>query len=464
LSYPPCPFLITLDSADSPAIRCEALLRHLPAKRRMYAGHWGERPVGIKIFEGHRAKRHWAREKHGIELLRQRGIPTPELLFAGALPDATPILITAFIPDAITAQEQWLHCETEQERLELLRDLTHTIAHQHRQGVWQKDLHLGNFLLSKGEIYTIDGDAICARSTAKLLPSRIRQTNLALFLAQIPPPYEHLFGNLLEHYCAQTGDNLKNWGSILAKKMPAQRKKRRLAYVAKAFRTCSEFTRHRIGSQLTLHRADAPAGLIQQLLEAPDVLLAQGEILKAGNSATVVRLQNPEGDWVIKRYNMKSFWHGLKRCLRPTRAAVSWGNAHRLKISEINTPHAIAMAEKRFGPLRFTGYYVCAYVAAPDAGEFFNSESPGETEKQRDIDALTQMFCLLHRLGIHHGDCKANNFLLKDGVPWVIDLDAMREFRCRRNFLRHYKADRARFLRNWEPDSDIHHQFDTKLP
>ncbi|MDY0186095.1 MAG: lipopolysaccharide kinase InaA family protein [Desulfuromonadaceae bacterium] len=439
-------------------------MRHLPAKRRMYAGHWGERPVGVKIFEGRSAKRHWEREKQGIELLRQRNILTPELLFAGALPDTNYILITAFIPDAITAQEQWQQSETEQERLVLLRDLTSAIAHMHQQGVWQKDLHLGNFLLSKRDIFTIDGDAICARSAAELLPSRIRQTNLTLFLAQIPPLYEHLFKNLLELYCAETGDNLHEWGSLLTNKVPARRKKRRLIYVTKAFRTCSEFTRHRTNSQLTIHRTDAPASLIQQLLEAPNTLLAQGETLKAGNSATVVRLQNSEGDWVIKRYNIKGFWHGLKRCLRPTRAAVSWGNAHRLKISEINTPHAIAMAEKRFGPFRLTGYYVCAHVAAPDVGKYFNTNSPIEVDKQQAIDTITQMFHLLYRLGIRHGDCKANNFLLKDGVPWVIDLDVMREFRCRHNFLRHYKADRARFLRNWEPSSTIHRQFDTKLP
>lgn len=445
-------------------VRCEELLRHLPKKRRMYAGHWGERPVGIKIFEGRGAKRYWEREKRGIELLRQRKIPTPELLFAGTLPDATPILITAFIPTASTAQEQWQRCETEQERLALLRALTRTIAHMHCQGLWQKDLHLGNFLLSQGEIFTIDGDAICARRAAKLLPARMRQTNFTLFLAQIPPAYEHLFANLLEYYCAETGDKLNVWATLLSEKVPARRKKRRLMYIAKAFRTCSEFTRHHTRSQLTLHRTDAPASLIQQLLDAPDALLAQGEILKDGNSATVVRLQSAEGDWVIKRYNIKGFWHGLKRCLRPTRAAVSWGNAHRLKISEINTPHALAMAEKRFGPFRFTGYYVCAYVAAPDAGTYFNAAAPVDAEQQRAIDTLTQMFRLLYRLGIHHGDCKATNFLLKDEAPWVIDLDAMREFRSRRNFLRHYKVDRVRFLRNWEPNSAMHRQFDAKLP
>ena len=419
----------------------------------------------VKLFQGKKALRYWEREKRGIDLLQRRDIATPALLFAGTLVDnTTPVLVTQMIAGAETALERWERCADDAERIQLLLALTQVIAHQHKRGVWQEDLHLGNFLLRADEVFTLDGDAIHAKIDAVLLPQRLSRRNLALFLAQIPPPYAHLFPKILAHYTCASGQSLQEWKSLLDTELPQQRRKRRHAYVAKAFRTCSEFTRLQQRSQLLIHRADAPAELVQHLQHDPDSLIQRGELLKDGNSATVVRVELAAREWVVKRYNLKNRWHMLKRCLRPTRAAISWGNAHRLKISGINTPHPVAMMEKRVGPLRFTGYYVCQYVEAPSVAECFSDTSKTALHQNQAASALVQMFELFYRLGIYHGDCKATNFLLRHQRPWVLDLDAMREFRSRSNYVRHYKIDRARFLRNWDQGSNVYRWFAVRLP
>ena len=430
----------------------------------MCTGTWGDKNVVVKMFQGKKARYYWNREKRGIDTLVHRAIPTPKLLLAGELQDSTPVLITEFICASETALEVWNQRCSDAERSALLHDLVGTVAELHNKGLWQQDLHLGNFLVSAGNIYALDGDAVRARPEPDLLPAHISRKNLALFLAQIPPAYEYFFEEILRHYCILTGQKLKTWETLLDNELPAQRKKRRLSYVAKAFRTCSEFACRHTWKHRIIQRKDAPQELMRQLRTNPDALITQGTMLKSGNSATVVHLHNAEGDWLIKRYNIKSFWHGLGRCLRPTRAAVSWGNAHRLKISGINTPRAIAVMEKRFGPLRFTGYYVSEYIAAPSVTRYFIADSATPEQQAQVVTAMAQLFRLLLRLGIYHGDCKASNFLIKDETPWVIDLDSMREFRSRRRFLHHYAKDRARFLRNWKPESEIRSRFAVTLP
>lgn len=465
MTHNTCPFQLNLNHPSAARLECHTTLRCLPGRRQVCAATWDDEQVVVKLFLDRKAQRYWEREKRGIELLRQRDIATPELLFAGfSKDDNIPVLITRMISGAQTALERWERCSNDNERLDLLKSLVEVIARQHKHGLWQEDLHLGNFLLSADEVFTLDGDAIRAKIRTALLPPYISRGNLSLFFAQIPPPYAHLFEDTLNHYISASGQSLQQWQSLLTTELPQQRRKRRRTYVSKAFRNCTEFTRKRKKGQLLIHRSDAPPELIRSLENDPDSLIEQGTILKNGNSSTVVRVESGSDEWVVKRYNIKNLWHFLKRCLRPTRAAISWGNAHRLKISGINTPQAVAMAEKRFGPLRLTGYYVGRYVEDPDVAEYFSADSIEDTPQIQAATALVRLFELFYNLGIHHGDCKATNFLLNEQHPWVIDLDSMREFNSHQSFLRHYRVDRARFLRNWKPDSKVREWFDKRLP
>ena len=470
LSTKDIPATLSLDTMPSTTVNCTEVLRDLPGKRLVCSGRWENRPVLVKLFLHPRhAERHWQREKNGVDLLARHQIATPELLYAGQLNDHTPILIFAYLDGACTALEQWQHIRSlsdDTERLQLLRQLVTLIARQHNCGLWQQDLHLDNFLLHQGTLYTIDGDGI--GSTKERMNINQRRQNLALFLAQTPPQFEHLFTDVLECYAAcpkVPKESNKSWISIIEHELPQARNKRRHDYVKKSYRNCTEFACQRTSGQLILHRRDIQPELLQQLLTDPDDLMARGTLLKDGNSATVVKVELDGQYWVIKRYNIKNFWHALKRCWRPTRASVSWGNAHRLKISDIATPQAVAMIEKRFGPLRRTGYYVCEFVEAPSVAELYHPAAELSTTAQRvTADNLIQLFTLFFRLGIYHGDCKATNFLVRQSTPWVIDLDAMCEFRRRSTFIRRFHNDRQRFLRNWPSTSALYRRLDERLP
>lgn len=464
IAPPTAPCTLTLSDDSSNIVECLEILRNLPGKRLVCRGQWQGHAVLIKLYlHPQHGQRHCQREKAGVTLLKSQQIATPKLLHAGRLRDNTPILIFDYLNDAATSLELWQQCANDSQRLELLFQLMRLLAQQHNCGLWQQDLHLGNFLHHQGTLYSIDGDDI-VKSRHQAASITERRQNLALFLAQLAPHHDHLFSQALSHYASGPRVPSADWSSLLNHELPQARTKRRHTYVKKSYRNCSEFVRQKNQRQLLIYRRDIAPELLLHLQQNPDALIKNGTLLKDGNSATVARIELADQCWVIKRYNIKNIWHALKRCWRPTRASISWGNAHRLKISDIATPKAVAMIEKRFGPLRFTGYYVCEFVAGPSVAEYYDSNQLGSEQKQQTAAKLVELFSLFFRLGIYHGDCKATNFLVRQSTPWVIDLDAMREFHRRRAFLRHFGRDRQRFLRNWPVTSDLYRWFAQRLP
>jgi tRNA A-37 threonylcarbamoyl transferase component Bud32 len=190
-------------------------------------------------------------------------------------------------------------------------------------------------------------------------------------------------------------------------------------------------------------------------LNEPDRLLYEpARRLKSGNTCTVSLAQAGGRKVVVKRYNIKSFWHGLNRALRPTRAAVSWANAHRLLMYGIATAAPIALLEKRCGIIRRQAYFLAEYVDAPDAAEFFAAANVDAAQKNKLAEHIAALFHKLYLLKIAHGDFKAGNMKIVAGKPLLLDLDSMREYRCDWQLARRHVRDLQRFMRNWQHDTD----------
>ncbi len=461
-----CPYKIYLkDTAGENVVHCEQVLRSLPGKRLVYKGTWLQRSVIVKLFLDPRsALRHRDREKAGVDALKNAHVSTPELLFSGQLEDGTPVLVFDFLPEAETALEVWSSLKSAESKSGFLRQLVELVGTLHDAGLVQEDLHLENFLVTDQQLYAIDGDAVSVRASGEGLDLKTSSKNLALLFAQLSPEDDVLIESAGQHYLSCRKMSETQLLARLKTDLPDVRRKRRLKYVNKCYRSCREFVRIKRANKVAISRRDVQGDALNCLLDDPDALISKGEKLKDGKTSTVVRVQIGEYDWVIKRYNIKSFWHVMSRCFRPTRAWISWGNAHRLKISGIPTPKAVAMIEKRFGPLRSTGYYVCDFVEGPRAEVFFQDDTLEASFKERAARGFVHLFELLYKLGIHHGDCKAANFLPGENTPWVLDLDAMHECLSPGRFKKLYQEDRQRFLHNWRSQPELLRWFDEHLP
>ena len=91
-------------------------------------------------------------------------------------------------------------------------------------------------------------------------------------------------------------------------------------YLKKVVRDCSLFSASIGAFRAQVVRRDEQAAL-QAVIDDPNEFIARGKLLKGGGSATVASIELDGRALLIKRYNIKSPLHWLKRFWRPSRAA-----------------------------------------------------------------------------------------------------------------------------------------------
>ena len=204
------------------------------------------------------------------------------------------------------------------------------------------------------------------------------------------------------------------------------------------------------------------------VLSRLDSAIAEGQALKLGGSSTVAQIEHAGRSLVIKRYNIKGFFHWLKRFWRPSRAWHSWQEGNRLDFLGIGTPRPLAIVERRTLWLRRGAYLVTEHCSCEDIISRFRpyAEATGSAARPSDAElaALDQLFSAMLRERISHGDLKGTNVLWQDGRWLLIDLDAMQQHGSAHSFSGAYSRDRARFLRNWPQQSELYQLLDQRIP
>ncbi len=438
---PPAPCAIRLE--DGAELTLRRLLRVLPGKRVVGAASWGDRPVLAKLFVARGSRRHWRRERDGLNALAGAGIPTPPILAAGRLEAGGHYLLTEYLEEATTLTP---------ERDDLLVHAARLVGLMHRRGLMQTDPHLDNFLRRGETLYVIDGDGIVQRHGGGPLGQRAALGNLALFLAQLPLSLAPLRTRLLTAYRdAEPGPDLEE--ETLAGLERRARERRVNDHLDKSVRDCSLFrVERRLDRFTAVVRAEAD--WLAPVLADPDAWMARGTTVKAGHTCTVARVNIDGHDLIIKRYNIKNSAHALSRLWRPSRAWHAWREAHRLRALGIATPAPLALIERRYGPLRGKAWLITAFAAGPNLLQHWEPHldtGPPAAEGQ----AVLRLLRDLARARISHGDMKASNLLWQDGAVTLIDLDATRQHRDQRSFDRAWRRDMARFLANWPQGSAL---------
>lgn len=435
---PPLPLAIELpaEHTDSRTLHCRALLRLLPGKRAVFAAEIEGRAVLAKFFTD-AAARQLEREAGGYRRLQLASQPTPALLEQLPLAGGS-LRLYQFLTDAAP-----LFADDETPPTAILNELLDQLATMYRAGIYQADLHGGNFLRAQGRLFVIDPGAVEGAPGQPLTSAQVAD-NLGLLVAQFRRRDQALVLNtVLAHplmaLAAHDGDALR----AVAEARWQLRKRR---YLQKLFRRSSSIAFTRRFDRVWACRRDSAGADLHHFLQAPDAVMRSATLLKDGNSATVVRAMLDGREVVIKRYNIKGIGHWLRRFWRPSRAWVSWRNAHLLGLVGIDTPAPVAMLERRLGPLRGRAYYLCENVAAEELLDLAGRQPLSETQ----LNALRQLFAGLRAGHLHHGDLKAKNILIDDSRAWLIDLDALREIDSEQKFSHWHGRDVARFLRNWQ--------------
>ncbi len=444
------PFDLTL--AEHSNFECSEILRLLPAKRLVLLATQNDRKVVIKLFaSAKKGEREYHKEIRGHASALAAGVDVPKLLALHGNVDGYYAVVYEFLQGANSFSDKGIWGK--EDNIEALFALT---AKLHEYGIYQDDIHLDNLMLSGDKLFLIDLGSVKCENEASSLSKTKSLNNLARLVAQFPPLVQAQIIQSLSHYYL-----LRDWEwndgehELFVKQLKRAWQRRKKEYLNKCFRTCTMTKYGRTFSTEYAFRSDFIDGLSVDLVNDIEELITQGEILKAGNSATVVRVNVDGKDLVIKRYNIKNTFHLLRRTLRQSRAAVSWRNANLLEFIDLPTLKPLGFIERRKGWFRTVSYFISEYHQAEELLDVYHSRQPTESE----LEQINNIFLLMQNSQISHGDLKAQNLLVDDeGIVILIDLDSMKEHRNYRDFQRAFKKDKKRFIRNWQ-DMNIKETF-----
>jgi tRNA A-37 threonylcarbamoyl transferase component Bud32 len=455
---------LTLHLPEGELLLCK-WLRVLPNRRYVAIAEWRGRQVLAKLLVGGKARRAYQRECSGFAALIAGGVATPRLLAHDYQAGTGGWLLYNFLSDAESLGDRWRALADQSplspEQESLLGDALTAIGALHRQGIWQEDLHLDNLLCHVGRLYWVDCGSIRKGQIGRPLDSGQAAANLGVFFAQLPASFECFADDLLGYY-RRGGGVAEVPADALQRQIVRARRWRLRDFLAKTGRDCTLFSVQRGPMRLRAAFRDEVAGL-QPVLADPDRFIAAGEIIKDGGSSTVALVIVDGRPLVIKRCNVKSFWHWLRRCWRPSRAWHAWREGHRLGFLGVATARPLAVLERRCCWLRRRAYLVSEWLAGENILCRFAPyvEAPPPPS---EVTALVSLFATLVRERISHGDLKGTN-LIWHGERWqLIDLDAVRRHASDRGFARAFARDRARFLRNWPAESALYKLLDECLP
>lgn len=456
----PTPFSITVDTEQGPLdLKIDSMLRVVPGKRLVALSKWQDRVVVVKLFiNSNRWKRTMLRDINGINTLKQARIPTPNLLFqTNTVDNKAGVLVIEYLREGISLATLFHEAANEEDRAEALGMGVKAVAECHAAGLWQNDIHLDNFMLSSNVVHMLDGAEI--KSKAGPLDANTRLENFARFLAQFPAEQDEEWPILVELYKLHAPKIDDVATAQFAERIHKARRRRLNDFERKLNRSTTANRCEQGSNFFYVYDRSIHSEALERFIADPDSLIDSDQLLKDGNSSTVAKVRIDERDYVLKRYNIKSFWHGVSRAGRPSRAHNSWRSASVLEMLGIATARPFLFYEERFlWIFRRRAYFLCEYVDENDLGTKWE-DGQLEASGQDIVSLFRKLFRTLADYRISHGDMKATNFLLKDDELYVLDLDSMERSRTKAQFREKFSKDLLRFKKNWvgtslEPEVD----------
>ncbi len=426
---PELPFELVLE--DGSFVVTE-VLRHLPGRRLTVGTHDSVRGAGVlKLFFGPHHERDCGRALRGQEGFTKASVETTPIIAQSRTNQAKTQLAWMLF-----ARFQGASHADERDAIEL----ADILGRLHFHGFSHTDLHLGNFLKTPaGALISIDSDAI----EPEVLSVREGLAELAVLLAQFEIPTQPDLGDCLDAYLAAREESSGLVAQSTLRRLLAKAIRSRSAhYLQKALRECTNFMVREEAGRRWFCRREVSA-VFAKFMEDPERFFGEGaNVLKRGNSATVVSVDLPGQKLVAKRYNITSVGHRFRRIFR-RRAREAWQNG--LRLAFLGIPTAVPLGLIETGSRWWPGP---AYVLM----ERLEGKDLATLTRSGYIDSFTlkdlvAIIDALQRSGLTHGDLKSTNFILSRGKLYLIDVDSIRVSRFGQ------KRDVLRLLANWTPEA-----------
>lgn len=447
----PTPFHVSVSKDRQQIDLCiESILRIVPGKRIVGLSQWQNRQVIVKLFyQSGRWKHSLLADINGVNLLAHSRIPTPKILHQATLADNRgAVLLIEYLDEGTSLMSLLDEAVADADRRKLLEMAIESIANCHKAGILQKDIHLDNSMFSNGRVYLLDGGDI--KGARNGIKPETKLANLAMFFAQFPVTMDHNIGALLRHYLAQGVDVAADLVDGFDRRLKEARSNRLARYERKLFRSTTAIRCVQTSTKFLVYDRNMHSHEFGLFVKNPDTFIERGKILKNGNSATVVEVSIAGRAYVLKRYNIKKFAHGLRSLFKSGRAYNSWRNALVLKMLGVATPHPYVFMEHRvLWIFRRRSYFLCERIEAEHLTTNFESAATDKIGSDELLAAFQRLLEIMNDYKISHGDMKASNFIYANKLLYVLDLDFMQRHKTALRFHNRFAKDLARFRKNW---------------
>ncbi|MHC4265899.1 MAG: lipopolysaccharide kinase InaA family protein [Planctomycetota bacterium] len=428
-------------------VHCQRLLRNIERRREVYNGLWDNRQVIVKLFSDKvHSRRHLRREWKGLQNLQHKGINSPSQLFKGETEDGRKAVVIEKIVNSSTVVDVFNNTNDKEIQFGLLTMVSRELANHHNKGVYQKDLHLGNFLLRGEELFAFDAGQMHFLHKGLGRKPGIKKLGLLLH-AFLEEDKEQNIEQVCRVYIKARGWSYEESDLSLFKKQITREQKHGMRRVLKKYlRTNKLHLKVRDKDYLGMFERDF-ANQIGTLtfINEVDKYMDEGEILKDGDTSFVSRFNYGGNDLVVKRYNYMGILHSFRHTLKGSRAKKCWLNGLRLKILNIDTPRPLAYFEKYLGPFLQQSYLVTEYVEGVRLYDYLRESDRSKEQCKSMIKKVEELLDRLSKHRITHGDLKHTNILVANKGPVLTDLDAMKVHKLGWIYRRKRRRDFSRF-------------------
>lgn len=422
-------------------LTCIKLLREVPNKRSVYQAIWKGQNVIAKIFRGFASGLRLKKEWNGLQQLLQKNLNTPHPCFYGTTADNREALVTKEITNALTAVEIYQNETAQTGRHNLLILVVRELAKLNDKGVLQKDIHLGNFLISGEQAFSLDAGQMTFYAKPLSRKKSLKQLAAILTFSSNKQESQNLY---LEYAKIRNWDFNQYDETVLKKYVSKHLKTAIRKGLKKTIRTSKNYVKIRQnGFKGVFDRKFCEQFEPSKLFEQIDAFMDNGEILKNGNTCYVSRIKSANYDLAVKRYNYKGFLHSIRNTLKISRARHCWQCGHLLGMLAIATPKPLCFFIKYKGLFVRQSYIITQFTKGQKLNEILTQKNTGKENPHQIKDRIIKAIEKMHKNKITHGDLKHSNILINSSQVIFTDLDGMKRHWFKALYVRRSRKDMA---------------------
>jgi tRNA A-37 threonylcarbamoyl transferase component Bud32 len=335
-----------MEIAGLGGITCSEIFEVYHRKRITFMGVSDSGNVVVKLFFSKRgACRHWKRSDRGSREFLKRGIPAPGILFSGYLPAYGFYAIVLEYLEGGTGLDRVMEGMSDPEkRRACLEALLSAVAAQHSRGIVQKDIHMGNFVMRGGEVFSLDGDLV------RGMPGPLDRGQSLMHVAWLFANHFDAFGpdvqRWWEAYCRNRGWVIsENDAGILSEEILRIRRRNFSKTMGKVFRTWGPYLARKGKGFLSVYDNHTAIVAYETLLKLSQDKSHRGR----GGHGRVFREVHADGVHLLM-YSSQGYGPGAARGFWP--ACRIWKYACMLRWLGIRTPVPVALICRKTGVLR----------------------------------------------------------------------------------------------------------------